>query len=100
MFVQVANDGGVTLQDAENFRAFKLVVGGGEARLDAARQALSGTADVPDAATAWISPTALVALHGADAAWEQSLAAMIEKARPHGWIHPDTGAIRAHIEYA
>ena len=96
MFVQVAANGEISLQDAENFRAFKLVVACDAAKLPAA---IDGVA-VLDDGHAWIAPAALLQLHGADAAWEQSLAAMIEKARPHGWIHPATGAIRAHIEQA
>jgi hypothetical protein len=33
------------------------------------------------------------------AAWQQNFSAMIEKARPHGWIDDDRKAIKAHIEW-
>ena len=36
MFVKLSVDGNVTLEDRDNFRAFKLVVEGGPARLDTA----------------------------------------------------------------
>ena len=36
MFVKLAADGRVSLEDRDNFRAFKLVVEGGPARLDQA----------------------------------------------------------------
>lgn len=34
-----------------------------------------------------------------DAAWQQNFSAMIEKARPHGWIDDQRNAIKAHIEW-
>jgi hypothetical protein len=101
MFVQVSAGDRVSLEDRDNFRAFKLVVEGGPARLDAVRRALAGTAELPDAATAWIFEAALRsrAEVAQDAAWQQNLGTMIEKARPHGWIDDQRKAIRAHIEW-
>ena len=101
MFVKVAADGRVTLEDAGNFRAFKLVVEGGPAKLDAARRALAGAAEVPDQGFAWISEAALRRWPtvAQDAAWQQNLGTMIEKARPHGWVDDTRKAIRAHIEW-
>ena len=46
MFVKLAVDGSVTLEDRDNFRAFKLVIEGGPARLDQARRALANTAEL------------------------------------------------------
>ena len=101
MFVKLSADGGVALEDRGNFRAFKLVVEGGPGRLDATRRALAGTADLPDQATAWVFEAALrrrpEIAH--DAAWQQSLSAMIEKAKPHGWIDEKRQAIKAHVEW-
>ncbi len=48
MFVKLAADGSVSLEDRDNFRAFKLVIEGGPARLDQARRALLNTAELPD----------------------------------------------------
>ena len=101
MFVKVSADGSVSLEDRDNFRAFKLVVEGGPEKLDAARRALTGTAELPDQATAWIFEQALRqrAEVAQDAAWQGNLGAMIEKARPHGWIDEQKKAIKAHIEW-
>jgi hypothetical protein len=54
-----------------------------------------------DTETAWVSEAALRrwADIAQDASWQQSLGAMIEKARPHGWIDDDRKAIKAHIEW-
>jgi hypothetical protein len=101
MFVKVAADGGVSLEEKDNFRAFKLVVEGGPARLDQARRALSGTAEVQDQGHAWIYEQALRKRPEVanDAAWQGNLGAMIEKAKPHGWVDEAKQAIRAHIEW-
>ena len=101
MFVKLAADGSVTLEDRDNFRAFKLLVEGGPTGLDAARRALTGLAELPDQATAWIFEAALRQRHevAQDTAWQQNLGAMIEKARPHGWIDDTRKAIKAHIEW-
>jgi hypothetical protein len=101
MFLKYAIGGGVELEDRNNFRAFKLVVGAGRERLDEVRRALAGTADLPDGDTAWVFEDALRRRPGVadDAAWQQALTAMIEKARPHGWIDDARRAIKAHIEW-
>jgi hypothetical protein len=102
MFVKVSADGRVSLEDRDNFRAFKLVVEGSPEKLDAARRALTGTAELPDQATAWIFEQALRQRPevAQDAAWQGNLGTMIEKARPHGWIDEQKKAIKAHIEWA
>jgi hypothetical protein len=101
MFVKVSADGRVSLEDRDNFRAFKLVIEGGPEKLDAARRALTGTAELPDQATAWIFEQALRQRTevAQDAAWQGNLGTMIEKARPHGWIDEQKKAIKAHIEW-
>ena len=101
MFVKLAADGRVSLEDRDNLRAFKLVVEGGPARLDQARRALLNTAELPDQTTAWIFEQALRGRPevAQDAAWQQNLGMMIEKAKPHGWIDEQKKAIKAHIEW-
>jgi len=100
VFLKVSDDG-VTFEDRNNFRAFKLVVEGGPDRIDGVRQTLAGTAELPDADTAWIFEAALRRWPDIeyDAAWQQNFSAMIEKARPHGWIDDARKAIKAHIEW-
>jgi len=101
VFLKVAPDGRVTLEDRDNFRAFKLVVEGSPAGIYTARSALSGMAELPDETTAWIFEGALRSRPelAQDADWQQNLATMIEKARPHGWIDEARQAIKAHIEW-
>jgi hypothetical protein len=101
MFVKLAAGGTVTLEDRDNFRAFKLVVEGDQSELAAASRTLAGTADLTDATHAWIFESALRGRPevAADAAWQQNLGTMIEKARPHGWVDDQRKAIKAHIEW-
>jgi hypothetical protein len=101
MFIKVSADGRVTLEDRDNFRAFKLVVEGNPAALDAARRALTDLAQLPDLDTAWVFEPALRQRPevAQDSAWQQSLGGMIDKARPHGWIDESRKAIKAHIEW-
>jgi hypothetical protein len=98
MFVKLSADGRVSLEERDNFRAFKLVVEGDAAEIERVRTRLNGVADVPDNGTAWIFESWLRATVS-DAGWQQSLAAMIEKAKPHGWIDEQRKAIKAHIEW-
>ena len=88
MFVKVTADGRVTLEERDNFRAFKVVVEGSPGRIDYARRALAGLADVSDKDTAWVFEAALRkrAEVAPDDAWQKSCGMMIEKAKPHGWI--------------
>jgi hypothetical protein len=101
MFLKVTAAGELQFEDRQNFRAFKLVVEGDRSRLETVRSALAGKAELPDAETAWIYQDALRQWPGVphDEAWQQNFSAMIEKARPHGWIDDQRKAIRAHIEW-
>jgi hypothetical protein len=101
MYVKVAAGGSVSLEEKDNFRAFKVVVEGGPARLDQVRRALSGTAEVQDQGHAWIYEQALRKRPevAGDATWQSNLGTMIEKAKPHGWVDDAKKAIRAHIEW-
>jgi hypothetical protein len=97
MFVKLSG-GGVTLEERDNFRAFKLVIDARRGDVEAVRQTLAGVAELVDADTAWVSE-AWLRRQLADAAWQQSLSAMIDKARPHGWIDDARKAIKAHVEW-
>ncbi len=65
------------------------------------RRAVAGKAELPDADTAWIFKQTLRRWPGVedDATLQQNFSAMIEKARPHGWIDDARKAIKAHVEW-
>jgi hypothetical protein len=101
MFLKVSAASVVSLEDTNNFRSFKVVVATPDADFGAARRALAGIAALPDRDTAWVSEQALRAWSGLadDAQWQAALSAMIQKARPHGWIDEANKAIKAHVEW-
>jgi len=101
MFFDVRAATVVTLEDATNFRAFKIVVTMPQADLESVRRALEGIAVLPERDTAWVSERALRAWPelAHDAAWQDALTAMIEKAKPHGWIDDANKTIKAHVEW-
>ena len=102
MIISVHATNDITLDDERNFRAFKIVVGIPAASLEEARVALAGLATLPDRDTAWVSVDALRQWRSVkdDADWQTGFDAMIEKAKPHGWIDEANKAIKAHVEWA
>ena len=101
MFLKFSPVGGLTFEDRDNFRAFKLVVEGSRGEFDAVCRATAGQAELPDEETAWIFEDTLRHWPGVenDTAWQEKFSTMIEKARPHGWIDDRLRAIKAHIEW-
>jgi hypothetical protein len=101
MFFNVQGQTVVKLEDASNFRSFKVVVTMPGADLETVRHALRAIAVVPDRDTAWISERALREWpqFTGDQTWQDALTVMIEKARPHGWIDDANKAIKAHVQW-
>ncbi len=70
-----------TLREADDFKAFKVVVRGG--------------------GDSFVTPDALRALAGDradDPAWREQLDGMLGYAASKGWIREQDGAIQAHVE--
>jgi hypothetical protein len=93
MFVKISSSGAVSLEDVDNFRAFKLVSEVGPALPEAA------LADVGriDGDHVWID-AAWLRRNGRpdDEAWLAGFQKMTDYAKSAGWTD-DQGAIRAHI---
>lgn len=88
------------LEQADNFRAFKVVIVQGAHPWSTVVADFQGTGRFEGEETCWVSRYGLQALAGAQATaeWLQSMQAMVAKARPHGWVDEATGDIRAHVE--
>jgi hypothetical protein len=102
MIIRIAENRTVHLEDPENFRAFKVSVAGPATAYAEFAEANPRVLHFDDAATAWVSVEALRNWEGLrDApAWQDGLSAMIEKARPYGWIAEDGQSIKAHVEWS
>jgi hypothetical protein len=101
VFLKLTKTGELLFEDRHNFRAFKLVVEADRSRLAEVRSAIGEKATLPAADTAWIFQEKLRGWPGVehDAEWQRHFAAMIEKARPHGWIDDEARTIKAHVEW-
>jgi len=96
------SDGVVALRAADDFKAFKIVVGAPVTAFAGVVRDFRGIARFDDEKQAWVATAALGRLlpGGPHADWLASLERMIDKARPHGWIDAASGDIKAHVEWA
>ena len=101
MIIRLSPDTTPHLDDADNFRAFKIVAPQSMDRA-ALTRALGTLGRLADDDHAWIDEAALrqLANRPGDKTWHDSATAMIGYARKAGFIDEATGAIRAHIEWA
>jgi hypothetical protein len=101
VFLKLTAGGEFLFEDRHNFRAFKLVVEADQGRIADVRRAVAEKATLPDADTAWIFQGMLRRWPDVehDEAWQQNFSAMIDKARPHGWINDEDMTIKAHVEW-
>lgn len=98
MFIHVTRDFAVVLEEAHDFKHFKLVIDA--AHHDAARltTALAGIASLSAEGHAWVSEDWLRRRDAAPA-WQQGLDAMIAVAKKYGWVDEQAKTIRAHVEW-
>jgi hypothetical protein len=98
MIISVDLAGTATLEDIDNFRAFKVVAVCGADQL---APALTGLGRLDDSGNAWISRNWLLAQgRPDDTEWLAGFCAMQQYASAHGWVDSATDSLRAHIEYA
>ncbi len=101
MIIAISTDGVVQLEDAENFKQFKIVVpvalAGGQAVVD--KLGALGVLD-KDGAHVWVSIAEFLTRFGAErpADWHQNFNRMVESVAKHGYVDADRTAVRSHIE--
>jgi hypothetical protein len=99
VIIQVHDDGNVTLEERDDFQAFKVVAPAG-ADVDAAlKGSLAGLVSADGGAhilVAWVRQYAVES--GAPISWDDDYLDMLGLAREHGWIDPTGHSIQAHIE--
>ena len=93
MFIKIPSTGGASLEDAANFKAFKVV---SEIPLDQDCPALAAVGRL-EGAHLWVYVAWLKANGPDDAGWQTGLAKMLDYAKSAGWVDA-AGAVRAHIE--
>ncbi len=102
MIIHVDSQYGITIQDPKDFKKFKVIVAAPIQSLGNIKAAVSKVVTFDDAKSGWVSAGALFDWPSLkdDPDWRGGLEAMIEKARPHGWIKDAPLSIKAHIEWA
>lgn len=85
---------GMRLDEPENFKAFKFVLEG----FELGEQPAIADLDYDSNDHVWIPPSQVLQFATSDA-WRLQFHKMIEGAAKYGWIHPDTQAIKAHIQW-
>jgi hypothetical protein len=88
-----------TLLDPYDFKSFKVLAPQGTTVANL-QDMLGDIAHVVDLGSVWVTRAGLEKLTDAssDPEWQRGVEAMIEKARPHGWIN-EAGEIRSHVEF-
>jgi hypothetical protein len=100
MFIDIAPSGAVSLEDADNFRAFKVVAAGQATDPSTLAARLGSAAARVEDGHAWISEDWLRAAgRPHDEAWLEGLNGMIAFARRSGWVDDQARAIQAHVEW-
>jgi len=93
MFIKIPAVGAATLEDADNFKAFKVVSAAAPASAFAGIGRLDGDHVWVD--IAWLKANG----RSDDSNWLAGLDKMLNYAKRSGWLD-ETGAVRAHIEAA
>ena len=97
MYILVESDGGLTLQDCDNMRAFAIVLEVIDAPVT--RLAEIGSA-AEDNCNYWLDAEAVVELSGRkhDQQWVKNFRAMLASAAPYGFYDEATNKVKAHVE--
>ena len=98
MFIHVTRDLGVALEEAQDFKRFKLVIDAPRGDMTKLNAALAGIATLSTEGHAWVSEAWLRRRDPA-APWQDGLTAMIAVAKKYGWVDEPAKTIRAHVEW-
>lgn len=92
----------VRLEEPDDLRRFRLAVVDPAATPERVARALSGIGRLDGDTHAWIDEPALrrMGAKANDPAWQDGLSGMIAMARRYGFVDPETGAVRVHLEWA
>lgn len=98
MYILVASDGSLSLQQADNMRTFSII----EESKDGAADALQRIAVPAAERHYWIDADAVIALspRSHDPAWVDAFWEMLKKAEPYGFSDLARKRVKAHVEVA
>jgi hypothetical protein len=99
MFVHVTRECHVRLEEAHDFKHFKLVIDAPRAEMTTIVAALTGIASIVAEGHAWVSEDWL-RRRETTPPWQDGLDAMIAVAKKYGWVDDAAKTIRAHVEWS
>ena len=103
MIVFIHADGRAELREPGTLNKFRVDIDAGRAVLASITEKTASLLSFEDDATAWVPVSALLAMSGApqDRMWRDDVHAMMEKARPYGWVRDEPApSIKAHVVWA
>jgi hypothetical protein len=99
MYIVVTKTFDVRLEEPTDFKRFHVEIAHPASAAEKVATVLEGIATLDGGGHAWVSAARLRAWPGLDQSFRDGLAAMIEKAKPHGWIDEARDAIKAHVKW-
>ena len=98
MYISVAENGDLGLQDADNFRSFAIVCVNSDASLEQLERIASAAEDNHY----WLDAEAVLQLaeRRQDPQWVKQFNAMLDSVTPYGYFDPASNRIKAHLETA
>ena len=97
MFISVARNGKLTLNEPDDFKHLHVEAIDGDLSRETINAALAPIAQV-DGDNFWVEVAGLKALGRRDPAWEASFDAMIASVQKFGWLSPDGRRVRCHLK--
>lgn len=100
MFILIAKDGSLSLEDSEGMTSFCVVEAPDAPQQGKASAALVGIAENTDDDHFWISADAIVQISPKkdDMKWVNDFWEMLKKVEPYGYYDADTQRVKAHVE--
>lgn len=101
MIIEINRAGEMVLNNADDFKAFKVVADGEALDGEGIIRALDGIGTLEEGRKhVWFDPKAFVSAFGVDrgAQWVAQFDAMVAGAAKYGFVDDKTGAVRAHVE--
>jgi len=96
MYIRIAENGQLGLQDSDNFAAFAIVRAGRSAPLVQLEEIASAAEDDHY----WLDADSVVELSGRkrDQQWVSDFRAMLENSAPYGYFDNSNNRVKAHME--
>jgi hypothetical protein len=100
MYVLIAEDGSLSVEDADNFRGFSIVEIKGCPEAGTAASALKNISEPAEDSHFWIDATEVVNFSGRadNSAWVDQFWEMLAKSEPYGYSDMQNKRVKAHVE--